>query len=112
MYTAACTRELRFSLRRMCCTWIFTVASAMFSSRATSLLLAPLAIRARISRSRGDRLWMGSASTAGGGAAAAPCPAWKALTSLLVISGLTTDSPAMVRWMAVASISLSMVLSR
>jgi hypothetical protein len=37
------------------------------SARANSLLLAPLAIRARISRSRGDRLWMGSASTAGGG---------------------------------------------
>ena len=72
MYTAACTRELRLSLRRMCCTWIFTVASAMASSRATSLLLAPLAISERISRSRGDRLWMGSGSTAGAGADAAP----------------------------------------
>lgn len=25
-YTAACTRELRFSLRRMCCTWSFALA--------------------------------------------------------------------------------------
>jgi hypothetical protein len=54
----------------------------------------------------------GVGSTAGGGGAAVPCPVWKALTSLLVISGLTTDSPAIVRWMAEASISLSIVLSR
>ena len=50
----------------MCWTWILTVVSAMSSARAISLLLAPRAMWFRISCSRGDRLWMGSAS--GGGA--------------------------------------------
>jgi hypothetical protein len=45
--TAACTRELTSSLRRMCCTWILTVVSAMSSSRAISLLLAPRAMAAQ-----------------------------------------------------------------
>ena len=36
--TAACTRELTSSLRRMCCTWIFTVVSAMPSERADLLV--------------------------------------------------------------------------
>ena len=36
----------------------------------------------------------------------------RTLSYLSEISGLTTDSPAIVRWMAEASISLSMVLSR
>ena len=51
--TAACTRLVRSSLRRMCWTWILTVLSATSSSRAISLLLAPRARKARISRSRG-----------------------------------------------------------
>ena len=32
--TAACTRELTSSLRRMCCTWILTVVSAICRVRA------------------------------------------------------------------------------
>ena len=52
--TAACTRELTFSLRKMCCTWIFTVVSAMSSARAISLLLEPRAISRSTSSSRGD----------------------------------------------------------
>jgi hypothetical protein len=55
-YTAAWTRELRLSLRRMCWTWIFTVVSAMSRSRAMTLLLAPREISVRISRSRADRI--------------------------------------------------------
>ena len=96
----------------MCWTWIFTVASAMPSARATSLLLAPRAMWARISRSRADRLVIGSAAAGAAAAEASPWRAWKALTSLLVISGLSTESPAIVRRMAAASMSLSMVLSR
>ncbi len=109
---AACTRELRSSLRRMCCTWILTVVSAMSRARAISLLLAPRAMCARICLSRGERLLIGSASGAGSAGDSAPCSDWKALTSLLVISALTTDSPAMARSIAVASTSLSTVFSR
>jgi hypothetical protein len=39
----------------MCCTWIFTVVSAMSSTRAISLLLMPRAISRSTSSSRGDR---------------------------------------------------------
>ncbi len=107
---------LRFSLRRMCWTWILTVVSAISSARPISLLLAPRAIRARISCSRGDRLWIGSASLsgAGGGGTADPAGgrAWNAATSLSVISGLTGDSPRTTRTIAATSTSLSTVLSR
>ena len=41
--TAAWTRLVRSSLRRMCWTWILTVLSATSRSRAISLLLAPRA---------------------------------------------------------------------
>ena len=76
--TAACTRELTSSLRRMCWTWILTVVSTMPCSRAISLLLAPRAMLRRMSSSRGDRLAMAASMllTAGAGAtgvaAAAP----------------------------------------
>ncbi len=103
--TAACTRELRFSLRRMCCTWILTVVSAMPRSRAIALLLAPCAMWCRISCSRGDRLASGSA----GWGSARAC---RALTSLPVSSGLTTESPRAMRRMASASSSPSAVFNR
>ena len=63
--TAACTREATSSLRSTCCTWILTVVSAMPSSRAMTLLLAPRAMPRRISCSRGDSCAIGETGGAG-----------------------------------------------
>ncbi len=95
----------------MCCTWIFTVVSAMSRARAISLLLAPRAISRSTSSSRGDSCGAGSASSGAGSGSGAPWD-WKAATSLPIISGLTTGSPLAARRTAWASRSPSMVLSR
>ena len=72
--TAACTRDATSSLRSTCCTWIFTVVSAMPSSRAISLLLAPRAMPRRISCSRGDSLDSGVVAGAASRGPAAEAP--------------------------------------
>jgi hypothetical protein len=51
----------------MCCTWIFTVVSAMSSERAISLLPWPCAMPHRISCSRGDKASSFDAGAAGSG---------------------------------------------
>ena len=79
--------RLRPSLRRMCCTWIFTVVSAMSGVRAISLLLAPGRSRAaRLPRAATGVKPLGAAAAAsagaiGAGASGAPCD-WTAATSL------------------------------
>jgi len=132
-HAAACTLEARPSLRRMCCTWIFTVASAMPRARAISLLLSPRATSSSVSRSRTDSdcstrvaspcsgvsapgtagrvsaLASGSAPLAASG----PAPARrKAEATLAVIVALMLDWPAAARTIEAPSSSLSTVLSR
>jgi hypothetical protein len=122
----------------MCCTWIFTVVSAMSSSRAISLLLSPRAISSQdLALARRQQVQAGVAghpqrragqvrrptgagralpsltgtfplSPAGAQAACARTPA----TSLVIISGLTTDSPSSTLTMESARWSDSTVLSR
>ena len=79
----------------MCCTWIFTVVSAIASVRAISLLLAPSAICSSTCCSRAESWAKGSG--AGCAAAAGAVEVWNAETSLPVISELITGSPRIAR---------------
>ena len=93
------------------------------------LLLSPLAISARISRSRGESWWIGSSAlTTGGVGIATLCASESVLaagcgastagsvrsrpTSLPIISGLTTESPSHTLQIESHRSSVWMVLSR
>ncbi|MDT4869408.1 hypothetical protein FQZ97_1044340 [compost metagenome] len=99
----------------MCCTWILTVVSAMSSWRAMCLLLSPRAIRCRISSSRTESEASAASVVATAATGASPWAGGcdrRADTSLVVISGLTTDSPSITLTMASHRWCDSTVLSR
>jgi hypothetical protein len=84
----------------------------MFSVARQFLVAGAAAIRVRISRSRGDRLCRPGRPTAGGVWRASAAAPLEGIDQLARHLGADDRFAAIVRRMALASISLSMVLSR